>query len=352
MLVLTARLSPEDGSALVTAIESRAERDARRDRAASKKAARLTDDDRCDEDDAVTASRERSTARRCAALVALAQDADGRGRRPGDPPRRTVVVHLDADVLAEDTAAGRAWIEGGPALSGAQARRLACEGAVVAMLERGREVLAVGRTRRLATRAQRLALLRRDGGCARPGCTETRIERLHAHHLRHWLHGGRTDLTNLVLLCDSCHGLSHDLDLVMTRRDGRLVVTAPDGRRVWGTADAAFQNGLQAQSAEPDEAFVGVHPIDTVRGRRPLTSRPPTAPTVRTVRGRVLVNRRSSAPPPDIGALLFPDGEPPLPEAMHVNGERMDLRYVVSVLIGHRDFLRRCETESGATTSP
>ena len=55
---------------------------------------------------------------------------------------------------------------------------------------------------------------------------------------------------------------------------------------------------------------------------------------------------------PLAGALLFPGGEPPLPDAMHANGERMDLRYVLSVLRGHRDFLRRCEAESGATTSP
>jgi hypothetical protein len=374
MLVLRARMPAEQGAALVTAIESRAERDARRDRAARTKTDRQRaedDEDRCDEDEAVAAGRERTTARRLAALAALAEDAEGRGRRPGDPPRRQVVVHLDAAVLAEDTAAGRAWIEGGPALSPAQARRLACEGTVVAMLERGREVLAVGRTRRLATRAQRLALLRRDGGCARPGCTETRIERLHAHHLRHWLHGGRTDLTNLVLLCDACHGLAHDLDLVMTRRDGHLVVTTPDGQRVWGPADTAFQHGT-AHPADPEDLpeFVGVHPIDTVRGRRPqhaptfprerartrqtppirratrrpLSGRPPTAPATRTVRGRT--------PAPDIGALLFPAGEPPLPHAMHVNGERMDLRYVVSVLMGHRDFLRRCEAESGATASP
>src|SRR3712207_7213563 len=59
-----------------------------------------------------------------------------------------------------------------------------------------------------------------------------------SHHLRHWLFGGRTDLDNLVLLCDVDHGLVHDLDLVMARVEGRLVVTAPDGRHVWGTADA------------------------------------------------------------------------------------------------------------------
>ena len=73
-----------------------------------------------------------------------------------------------------------------------------------------------------------LKLLRRDGGCARPVCDETRIERLHAHHLRHWLFGGRTDLTNLVLLCDRDHGLAHDLDLALSRRGGRLIAVTPE----------------------------------------------------------------------------------------------------------------------------
>lgn len=136
-------------------------------------------------------------------------------------------------------------------------------------------------------------LLRRDGGCARPGCPETRPERLHAHHLRHWLFGGRTDLDDLVLLCDVDHGLVHDLDLVMARVAGRLVVTAPDGRHVWGTADAAFATGLadlddppttlddvgtssSGTDAPPQDVscptaadpFTGVHPIDVEVGRR------------------------------------------------------------------------------------
>jgi hypothetical protein len=32
---------------------------------------------------------------------------------------------------------------------------------------------------------------------------------------------------------------------------------------------------------------------------------------------------------------------------MHVNGERIDLRHVVSVLMGHRDVVRRLEAEVG-----
>jgi hypothetical protein len=206
-----------------------------------------------------------------------------------------VVVHVDADVLADDTAAGRAHYQGGPALTAAQARRIACDATVVTMLERGREPLALSRRRRRASGAQRRVLLHRDGGCARPGCPETRPERLHAHHLRHWLFGGRTDLDNLVLLCDVDHGLVHDLDLVMARVAGRLVVTAPDGRHVWGTADAAFATGLAGLDDPPTtlddvgtsssgtdvppqdvscpttaDPYTGVHPIDVEVGRRPV----------------------------------------------------------------------------------
>jgi hypothetical protein len=208
-----------------------------------------------------------------------------------------------------------------------------CEATVVTMLERDREVLGVGRARRRATRPQRRALLRRDGGCARPGCTETRIERLHAHHMRHWLFGGGTDLDNLVLLCDVDHGLVHDQDLVMSRRAGRLVVMTPDGRRVWGAADAAFAGGLAGvrDVTEPvDEAFRGVQPIDELAARRP---EPRSAPVER-------------APAGDLAPLLFPEGSPALPEAMHVNGERMDLAHVVWALLANRDLQRRLAAEA------
>jgi hypothetical protein len=355
MLVLRIRLEPEEGAQLLTAIDSLAEREARRDRAEVKRRATLDirpatavagdahADSGTDEDDEVALARERTTVRRCAALAQLAEAAGDLDRRPGDPPRREVVVHVDAAVLADDTAAGRAHIEGGPALHPSQVRRMLCGASVVSMLERGREVLAVGRTRRLATRAQRRALIRRDGGCARPGCPETRIERLHAHHMRHWIHGGRTDLSNLVLLCDSDHGVVHDLDLIMTRRDGRLIVTAPDGRRVWGAADAAFVMGLDGPGPlpAPDDAFVGVHPIDQRIGRRPGT-----APTAEPAP----VNQNAADRPEVIGAadltaLLFPDGPPALVGAMAANGERADLRWAVGVLMGNRDLLRRIAAE-------
>ena len=288
-LTLKIRMRSEAGNALLTRIDSLAEREARRERAQNKKAQARHEQvrsaggtidrtvaERCLDDAAAGRVPERAAGRRISALGSLADARVHLDRRPGDPPRREVIVHVDAAVLADDTAAGRAHFEGGSAITGAQARRMLCEATAVVMLEQGHEPLAVGRRKRRATAAQRRALLRRDGGCARPGCPETRIERLHAHHMRHWLFGGRTDLANLVLLCDADHGLVHDHDLVLSRHDGRLIVLTPDGRRIWGTADAAFTVGLPgadahriAEEAEGTTPFVGVHPFDEVVGRRP-----------------------------------------------------------------------------------
>ena len=366
----------ERGAPMMAAIDSLAERDARRERARNKKATARQEQiraaggvvgpdlaERCAEDAAVGLARERRTARRITALTALAEARAGMDRRPGDPPRREVVVHVDAEVLADDTAAGRAYYEGGSAVTGAQARRLLCEASVVAMLEKGREPLAVGRRRRLATKAQRRALLRRDGGCARPGCPEDRLERLHAHHLRHWLFGGRTDLANLVLLCDTDHGLVHDDDLVLRRTEGRLVVLDSDGRRVWGTADAAFADGLAGLPSDPatPPAYVGVPPFDQLSGRRagdaPAASRPtPARSAAERVPDRSRpAGRRDSVRPAAqrrrIDRVLFPDGPPgDLPDTLQERYDRMNLRYAVGVLMTNRDLVRRLAAEAAGTS--
>jgi hypothetical protein len=409
------RMPVEAGTALLNRVDSLAERDARRERAQNKKARARHDEiraaggtvdhavaERCAEDASVRLTRERTAARRITALGALAEARIDLDRRPGDPPRREVVVHVDADVLADDTATGRAYFEGGPAISGARARRMLCEATAVITLERGREPLAVGRRKRRATKAQKRALLRRDGGCARSGCPETRIERLHAHHMRHWLFGGRTDLANLVLLCDADHGLVHEHDLVMSRKNGKLIVLTPDGQHIWGTADAAFTAGLAgldserpANLAEGTDTFTGVHPLDDVIGRRPSDAPPPQpdaepAPTP----GRLLPRRpspprrpaprrpgkrRTATPvgragrPPSrrsgrrvtapaaspalpvresarLGRALFPDGEPPLAASFHEHYDRMDLRYAVGVLMTNRDIARRLAAEPGVLT--
>ena len=65
-------------------------------------------------------------------------------------------------------------------------------------------VLQVGRSRRLATPGQTVALIARDGGCSFPGCDRP-PEWCERHHIREWSQGGRTDLDNLTLLCAYHH---------------------------------------------------------------------------------------------------------------------------------------------------
>ena len=108
------------------------------------------------------------------------------------------------------------------------ARRLACDAEVGRVLTRGRsEVLDLGRRTRLVSRAQRRALVRRDGGCGFPGC-----DRPHwwcdAHHIVPWILGGRTDLANLLLLCRRHHVLVHEGGWHLERApDGTIVAIPP-----------------------------------------------------------------------------------------------------------------------------
>jgi hypothetical protein len=296
------RLSAEDAAELVAAVEHRAEVLTRRERVAGRRHEEanlerdraadwqswVAGDDLSDERSAVrglevaAARRARVTVARTTALLDVVRAGVAAvDTRPGDPARREVLIRVDAQVLADDAAAGQASVGSVAALSPAAARRLACDAAVTTVLVDGAQALAVGRARRLATKAQRRALLLRDGGCVRPGCAETRPERLHAHHLVSWLAGGRTDVDNLVLLCDRCHGLVHDLDLVLQRSaDGLLAARRADGEPVWAVPD-------------PDG----------------------TAP----------------APPPRDG----------LPASWRANGERLAIGYALGVLLDNRAALRR-----------
>ena len=77
--------------------------------------------------------------------------------------------------------------------------------AALAVTLMGQQVpLAVGRTGRTATPAQRRALAVRDGGCVIPGCAVV-AEACQVHHLTEWAAGGASDPDNLVLLCWSHH---------------------------------------------------------------------------------------------------------------------------------------------------
>ncbi len=65
--------------------------------------------------------------------------------------------------------------------------------------------LWLGRRRRCASDAQRVALMVRDKACV--GCGAD-ANRSFAHHIQHWKNNGKTDYPNLVLVCNDCH---HDI---------------------------------------------------------------------------------------------------------------------------------------------
>ena len=69
--------------------------------------------------------------------------------------------------------------------------------------------LNLGRTTRLANRAQRRALRGLYRGCAIPGCS-VGYDRCNLHHITWWRNGGNTDLDNLIPLCTKHHARIHN----------------------------------------------------------------------------------------------------------------------------------------------
>ncbi|WOQ17236.1 HNH endonuclease signature motif containing protein [Raineyella sp. W15-4] len=157
--------------------------------------------------------------------------------------------------------ASQAWIERGGPVEAATAARHACDGDVVGMITDAEgDVLAMGRTRRFASPAQRRALRVRDGSCQFPGCRQRR--RLKAHHIVHWADGGPTDLDNLILLCQAHHTYVHEGAVELTGRPGAWVFTLPDGRTIrTGEApdpdqvETIVQAAARAAAEQPDRVF-------------------------------------------------------------------------------------------------
>jgi hypothetical protein len=115
----------------------------------------------------------------------------------------TVIITIDADDLAARTGIG-SYPDGTP-VPARQVADLADQAGLAWCLRRSNgEVLTLGRSRRLASPTQTLALYARDAGCSFPGC-DTEPAWCERHHIISWIDGGPTDLTNLTLLCRYHH---------------------------------------------------------------------------------------------------------------------------------------------------
>ncbi len=183
-----------------------------------------------------TAPQDRSGEDRTLVVVHVAAEQLPSAEAPADPagnvPAGTVPT-MDATC----------HVQGLGGIEAETARRLACDAEVLgAVVDADGPVLALGRTRRLVSRAQRRALMIRDGMCQFPGCHQTR--HLKAHHRVSWADGGQTDLENLILLCQWHHTAVHEGGMRIVPAAEQIAgrrweFVMPDGspRRPWVDAE-------------------------------------------------------------------------------------------------------------------
>jgi len=250
MVVVRARLAPEDGAALLKAIE------AARDK--------LYERDRKERDGAGEVFPEQ---RKADALGLVAESALAGGLDPGTRgDRYQVVVHVDEAALPTESEEGGSALEAVGHVSAETSRRLACDAAKVEMRHGANgAILDVGRRTRTIPPALRRALAHRDGGCRFPGCNLSFCD---VHHVEHWADGGETKLDNLIQLCRRHHRAVHEEgftvelgalgDAVFRKPDGRVIPEAPGMPPVVEDPVTAFEGmlaergiTLDARATEP-----------------------------------------------------------------------------------------------------
>ena len=240
MVVVRGRLTPEVGAVLRRALEAACDQARGQDVPGSDTNASAAVNEPAEELASSFAQRQAD------ALGVVAESALAGGLDRGTAgDRYQVVVHVDADVLAEKqdvpagtsprdagdrpqtsargkrrstsgqsarqrmgrascppAARGQAALDeaGGIRVSQQTARRLACDAAKVTMQHGpGGEILDVGRRTRTISPALRRALAARDRQCRFPGCQNRRCD---AHPVRHWADGGSTLRRQVGILVD------------------------------------------------------------------------------------------------------------------------------------------------------
>ena len=119
----------------------------------------------------------------------------------------SIIVTADHEALSGAHKA--AHLDTGVAISPGQLRRWACEARLYpAILDTQSHVLDLGRSTRLHTEAQRLALIVEQKTCQHPGC-DVLGAFCHVHHTDPWAHDGPTDTDHAALLCPFHHHQAH-----------------------------------------------------------------------------------------------------------------------------------------------
>lgn len=212
MYVLTARMHPELGGAVFNSIDA--------------EVAAM-----------VKAGGDRTVDRQHVAALALGNLTTG-GHQAVRPTEAEIRVHVDVASLVDGPHEGTICeLDDGSPVPPPSVRRMVCNGRIVPiMIGRGGVALDVGRTQRLANRAQRRALRAMYRTCAFHGC-DVGFDRCEIHHIHEWELGGPTDLHNLIPLCSRHHHLAHegkwrlhldpDRTLTIQRPGGSIHATVP-----------------------------------------------------------------------------------------------------------------------------
>ncbi|MDA3650327.1 DUF222 domain-containing protein [Saccharopolyspora indica] len=169
-----------------------------------------------------------------AAMVDVVLDSDQMPRTGGQRPHLTITIDFDdlKQRLTNGTPGTLTATE--QSITAENVRRIACDCEVLPMVLNGDSLpLDVGTTQRTAPAHIRAALLQRDGVCAFPDCDRP-PGTPQAHHIKHWIDGGPTELNNMVMLCPHHHRRVHDQHWTITLHQGRPMFTPPssvDGSR-------------------------------------------------------------------------------------------------------------------------
>lgn len=163
---------------------------------------------------------------RADALHELARHALGCGKMHRSGVRTTLVVRCnESDLLRRK---GLGTIDGIETPVSVESVGMCCGDAefIYQFVDRHGNVLHQSPEERGFTRSQRIAMLARDGGCARCGAPPAHCE---AHHITWWKFGGRTTIDNGVMLCTRCHHDVHRYEWIIEVFHGKVYFTPPGG---------------------------------------------------------------------------------------------------------------------------
>jgi hypothetical protein len=195
---------------------------------------------------------------RALALVELLREAHGTDPDSTRPPRTDATIVIHPDAAPDDPANPTGTRQGhpGPAVTTPDGKRLSTPAASLLVCTAMFHVLLTTvtdsgtpiaeSTGYRPSRALRRALEHRDGGCTFPGCT-AKLTWCDAHHLTPWP-GGRTEQTNLVVVCRTHHRYAHHRHWNVTLTpDGWTIWTNPTGHTRWGQRHSTQRAGPPPQ---------------------------------------------------------------------------------------------------------